>query len=607
MKINIATPGCVGMLPAMECDWIYADDNLEAFRLTRDAMQKPAPLVSAEIFQQTALDLQVPFVRWVDECMSAVPRSYWLTTPLSKNPFESHLFLHLVWLVVIDRITKYEKNALIIVTESQGLALALTELCRIRGWECKRYGKINSILRHWYRNFMALAKWFGKFLLLCYRVAVAKRIFTDEYVATRLAAAELLLETYILDGDLAKDGSYKDRYFPGLMAYYQAQGVNACYFPHFYRIPFRRIRQTYVAMKRSQTTFAPFEAFITFYDLALSACLSMRHALFSRLQAPLAFQGIPVSPLVYAERFTSGLRGIVPFVLERAPRRMAKAGVRPKWFIDWFENQTLDKGVVLGFSKDLPDCHTIAVRQYVPLSNLLSLHSSSGEISAGVAPNENWVCGEALKPIISHYDSLGIYSVVPALRYSHLHLPYPVTGKCETLLVLLTHSLEESMTILDCVMPLYSDEQAGISRFVVKTHPTMSLALFQQKVKLRFPTLETNIVEWTEGKLSELLPTAKVVVTSGSSAALEAICRGVPVALIGRRAGLNCNPLIWVEPKMWAIAYTSSDLKKVITQQLSEEQLPLEKRRAIAEITRRAFFMEAGNNEMRLFLPMKPN
>jgi len=601
--INIATPSHVCMLSAMECNWVYADDDLEAFHLISDALKKSRLLVSAEVFQQAALDIHAPFVNWVDECMSTAPRNYWLVTPLSKNPFESDLFLHLTWMILIEKFIKQGKNDLIVVTNSHGLTSALTELCRIRGWEFKCYGKTNNIFRHWRRNLTALAKWFGKLLLLSYRMAAVRSVFTNEYVTARLASTELLLETYILDGDLAEDGSFKDRYFPGLMAYYQSCGIRASYFPHFYRIPFSRIRQTYTAMKGSQTAFVPFEAFITPYDLAMAAWASISHALFPRLQASLAFQGMPVNPLVRAECFTSGLRGFMPLVLERAPRRMAKAGIKPKWFIDWFENQTLDKGVILGFNESLPDCHTIAVRQYVPLSNFLSLHSSSGEVSAGVAPRENWICGEALKPIISRYDLLGAYSVVPALRYSHIHRPYPAPSQCETLLVLLTHSLEESMVILDCVTPLVRDKEAGVSRFVVKTHPTMNLALFQQKVKRRFPALEINIVEWTNVELSELLPTAKVVVTSGSSAALEAICRGVPVVLIGRQAGLNFNPLIWVDSKMWTVAYTRNDLKKAITQQFCEERLPLEERRTIAENTRKAFFMETGNNEMRFFLP----
>lgn len=603
MKISVAMPGCVGKLEAKECGWIYADDDLETFRLIREVLGNPGLMVSAEVFQQTALDLQAPFVCWVDECMSATPRSYWLATPLSKNPFESNLFLHLVWMVLIDRTLKQEKNGIVVVTESHGLALALVELCRIRGWECKCYGKTGSLFRHGRRNFIAFAKWLGKLLLLGYKAIVAKSLFTDKFVTARLASTELLLETYIYDGDMRKDGSCEDRHFPGLMAYYRAQGVKASYFPLLHRIPFLRLRKTYAAMKQSEVPFVPFEAFITFRDIALAAWTSMRHGLSSRLPTLPAFQGVPVSALVRAECFTAGLRSIMPFVLASAPRRMEEAGIRPKWFIDWFENQTLDKGIVLGFRKVLPDCRIIAVKQYAPLSNFLSLFSASGEVKAGVAPNENWVCGEALIPLFSRFDSAGRYSAVPALRYAYLHQASPAIELGNTLLVLLTHSAEESLGILDCVAPLCRKEGTGASRFVVKTHPDMNLELFRRKAEQRFPGLEANIVEWTNCKLSELLPTAKIVVTSGSSAALEAVCRGIPVALIGRQAGLNFNPLLGIDPKMWLIAYTPEDLREAIAQRFCEEQLPGTERLAIAENTRKVFFMETGNDEMRRFLP----
>lgn len=603
MRINITTPGCLGKLGGMECGWIYADDNLETFRLTRDALEKSHPLVSAEVFQQTALDLQAVFVRWVDECMSTTSSSYWLATPLSKNPFESHLFLHLVWMILIDRVARQEKSEIIVVTRSHGLALALDELCRIRGWECKCNGKINSLLRHWCRNLTALAKWFGKLLSLGYRVIVVKRIFTDEYVAKRLVTTELLLKTYIHYGDMGGDGSCKDRYFPSLMAYYRAQGIKASYFPHLFHIPFQRIRETYARMKRSEIPFVPFEAFITFRDIALAAWMSMRYGLSLHLQRPPFFQDVPVSALVRAECFTAGLRSVMPFAMLRAPRRMAEAGIKPKWFIDWFENQSLDKGIVLGIKKGLPECHTIAVRQYAPLSNFLSLFSSSGEVNAGVAPIENWVCGEALKSMFTRFDTLGKYFAVPALRYAYLHQSPPALEACDTLLILLTHSVEESMGILDCVIPLCREKGMDISRFVAKVHPDMNLALFKQKVEQRFASLGRNTIEWSDCKVGELFQTARVVVTSGSSTAVEAVCRGIPVALVGRHAGLNFNPLEGINTKIWTIVYTPYELKTAITQQFCEERLPSTERFTIAKNTQNTFFMKTGAAEMRRFLP----
>lgn len=605
MKVSVTTPGGVGKLEAKKCGWIYADDDLETFRLVREVLGDAGLMVSAEVFQQTVLDLQAPFVCWVDECMSVMPPSYWLATPLSKNPFESNLFLHLAWMVVIDRAVQEGKNGIVVVTESHGLALALAELCRIRGWECKRYGKARSLFRHGHRNFIAFVKWLGKLLLLGYRAIVAKSLFTNKFVTTRLASTELLLETYIHDGDMGENGNCKDRYFPGLMACYRAQGVKAGYFPLLYRIPFLRLWKTYAAMKRSDIPFVPFEVFITFRDIVLAARTSARYALSFHLPSSLVFQDMPASALVRAECFTAGLRSVIPFILASAPRRMTGAGLQPKWFIDWFENQSLDKGIVLGLKEGLPECRAIAVRQYAPLSNFLSLFSTSGEVKAGVAPAENWVCGEALKPMLSCFDCVGRYSAVPALRYAYLHQASPVIELGNTLLVLLTHSVEESLGILDCVVPLCRKEEAGATRFVVKTHPDMNLELFRRKAEQRFPDFEANIVEWTSRKLSELLPITKIVVTSGSSTALEAVCWGIPVILIGRQAGLNFNPLWGVDPKMWLIVYTPEGLREAIARNFCEERLSSTERISIAEHTRKAFFMEAGNDEMRRFLPIE--
>lgn len=74
-------------------------------------------------------------------------------------------------------------------------------------------------------------------------------------------------------------------------------------------------------------------------------------------------------------------------------------------------------------------------------------------------------------------------------------------------------------------------------------------------------------------ELIRRLPAAKAVVTSGSSTALEAVCQGILVVLIGRQAGLNFNPLEGVDSRMWAIVYTPEDLGEVIARKFSEDQL----------------------------------
>lgn len=604
MEISIAAPECVSRLGAVEGGWIYADEDLEVFHLVRDVLSKFPPLVPPKVFQQAALDLQVPFVEWVDECMSTTPCDYWLATPLSKNPFESQLFLHLIWMVLIDQAIRQGESKITVITASHGLTLALSELCRIRGFGCIQYGKTRNLFRYWWGNFSSLAKWFGKLFLLSYKTTLARGVFTEEYVASRLTAIELLIETYILDGDVGKDGHCRGRYFSGLLEYYRSQGIKAGYFPLLYHVPFFRLRAIYVAMKKSEDHFIPFEAFISFRDIAHAAWKSLRYGLTHWPPSTLFFQGLPVTRLVRTESFRAGLRGMMPFALANTPRRMAEAGIKPKWFIDWFENQVLDKGVVLGLRKGLPECHPIAVRQYVPLSNALSLFSSSGEVAAGVAPAENWVCGEALKPMVSRFDAVGKYFVVPALRYSYLHQTIPSMMKADTLLVLLTQSAEESMSILDCVAPLCQEEEKSISHFIVKPHPNVYLAALRKKAKRHFPILETNIVEWSNKKLSDLLSIAKIVVTSGSSAAVEAVCLGIPVVLIGRQVGLNFNPLEGIDHRMWVIVYTPGELKEAIANKFSEVRLSDKERFEIAERTRKTFFMEAGSGEMHSFLPM---
>lgn len=599
MKLSVAHPASLGDLRGFEGRWVYADDDLEGFLRARERLPRAMLPLPPEALQRAAVALQAPFVRWVDACMEARPPLDWLATPFNRNTFDSNLFLHVVWLTQIDMVASEGGADILVITRSEGLARALTELCHLRGWPCRHHGRVWQQWRQWRLNGLALAKWFGKLLLLGYKAWLSRRIFDEEYVRTRLAGVELLLETYVLDGDMGPDGSCRDRYFPGLMDYYRKRGMNAGYFPHLFRIPWHRLHATFTSMRRGEVPFVPYERFVTLADVCHAAWTSLHSALsFRRFGTQLAFQGVPVVELVRAENFVNGVRSLIPAVLAHAPAHMAHMGIRPKWYIDWFENQVLDKGVALGVRKYWPECCHIAARQYVPYGNALHFFSSTGEVRGGVAPITNWVCGEALAALLSRHDTEGRYAVVPALRYAGLYRRIPEGVRGDALLVLLTHSMEESMTILRGVAALCG---LGIPRFIVKTHPNVPLPRLRENVRQQLPELETSAVEWADGMLADLLPLARCVVTAGSSAAVEAVCAGVPVVLVGRSAGLDFNPLEGVDKRMWGVAHDTQELADSVRNRFSLNSAERASCVRFGRETCERYFLEVNEGSMAKF------
>ncbi len=602
MQLKLVHPDCVQHLRGFEGDWVYADENLDEYQAVVATMGGDEHrLLSPEAFQKNVGDLQTPFVQWVDDCMAEHAPRDWLTTPLRKNPFDSHLFLHLAWLVALEPVLSRSGRDIAVVTRSLGLARTLEQLCRERLLACQCHGKARLFFGKAAADAMTFLKWGGKILSLLCRVVLARVILGKRYVAARLSTTELLVESYLHEGDLNVHGAFSDRYFPGLLAFYRGQGLKAASFPFLYRIPLLRCGTAYLRMKNSATPFAPFELFLKIRDVLHAAWASLAAR---AIAFPVkAFHGVKVDGLVDAERFSAALGGLIPLALSCAPRRMAEGGMAPSWFVDWFENQSLDKGINLGLQEALPSCRSVAARLYIPSRNMLSLFTSPGEVVAEVAPTENWVCGNALKAVVALYGAPGEYRVMPALRYSHLYGDVPETGETDALLILLSHSLEESLGIMDCAAAALSSAAEWRVRVVVKPHPDLNIGLLRRKFFDRFPSLQAERIEWTTRKLAELLPAASVVVTSGSGSAVEAVCRGVPIVLVGRLAGLDYNPLEWVDKRMWESVYASEQLVAAVYRRLSATVGAREKLRQLAEEMKLDFFLEANDENMRRFLP----
>lgn len=601
--LTVVHPRSLGRSRGTTGQWAYADEKLETHQAAERALgARLQRLVAPEEFQAAATRLRRPFVEWIDTNLRGKHPFEWLFTPLNKNPYSSNLFLHCVWLTLITMRLQRGDTALVVVTASPGLARALRENGKRFGVPCKRIGGFNFAIDAWTDNLRGLLGMVARAFYIALRALAARAILGSAQVAA-LRSIDALIETWVHHGDLSADGAFRDRYFPGVMRTYQTHGLQCAYYPLLHRIPVRNVIDTYRQMRGSALLFAPFELFIKPADVLSAAMKCVAQGLKGAPLAHPQFNGVDAGPLASSATFRSAVGGLLPFLLERAPQRMAAAGVRPKWFLDWFENHPIDKAGVIGFQNIHPPCNVIAVRQYVPSPNLLSLYSTSGEVEAGVAPIDNQVCGRASLESARLYDARGRYRVVPALRYAHLHGTNLVGETQADLLVVLTHSREESLAILTCVGTSLPTLVRLFERIVIKPHPDVNPDHLRAMAEARSAALSREgKVSWSDRPVSALLASSRLVVTAGSNSSLEAVCRGIPVVLVGRHAGLDMNPLEGVAQEMWTLVYGSEQLS-VAAQQWAAGRLPPQTFKALGNTIRDAFFEPVTEAAMSAFLP----
>jgi hypothetical protein len=601
MNLMVIHPTCLKRYHGSGGKWVYADHDQEIYeRVKRGLGMKAQALMTPVDFQAVVVKLRKEFVSWVDRNLSLDSVEKWVLTPLYKNPFNNNIFLHLCWLSVITMAIKDKSDNMIVVTESHALCQTLRQICQSNSVRFDGIGFLRFALTQIYQNFRTLVGTGLRTLQLVYRILLARIILGEPY-KRRLSDIDILVGTFLHDTCLSEEGMFTDKYFPELVNWYARQGMHPASYPAFSQIPLKRLPSLYRRMRCSSTLFIVFELFITLSDFVTSFGRCFREVFLKERVIP--FLGMEVGPLVQIPRFRWAIAGWESLLLMMTPKRMSDSGVHPRWVVAWYENQPHDKANTIGFGRLSPPCHVIAVRQYGFIPNFLSLYTTTCEIKAGASPQKNWICGAAQKEAASIYDATGDYRVVPALRYQYL---YETNGSFEVrqekcLSILLTHSRQESIGIVNCLMTVFPYLSTVCEQIRIKPHPDLGAKVIQPIIEQMWP--EAKSLFWEEKGLDSLFNISRIVVTAGTSSAVEAVCYGIPVIIIGRVAGLDMNPLEFLDQRLWKVVYDAQGLRKAFESWSPTHPLTLVERLALGREIRRLNFEPVNDVTMRAFMP----
>ena len=557
MTLSVAHPQRLGWL-ADDDRWIYTDDDIIDYARTAAEYGEARRLLDPAALQAAISRTTSEYLDWVDAVLVDQPPHYWLAASYFKDVVCTPTLLHLACLRAATDGSTAGHN-IVVVTRSAALA---TQIVALGGRRC-------SSAAMWWpdalkRSAAGWAHWLVRPWQIWLRSVLAAVQLGSDY-RDKLKNVQVLVDTFFFAEDLAPDGHYEDRFSPGLIDWYQTQGLRAASMPYTGHLPLCVMRGAYRRMRDSGTLFALGESFLGIADCLLGAW----HALRTLQQPPdfaaVPFCGIQVSPLVSRWWRLSALQTVTSQIWKRVPRNMRRHGLQPDYVFDWYENQPLDKAICLGFGADSGHTHVIAGRQYFPASGIVNFFSTAGEISAGATPTLNWVCGKRIAALFERYDHVGRYTVVPALRYAHLFTDV-VAAEERSLAIFLTSSPQESMSILECV---FAADTAcfGFESVLIKMHQSVD-DQFRELAEKRWPAIRASRVSWDRRSASAILDEARLVVTGGSSVALEAVCRGAPVIVSGRSAGINFNVLDGVDQQLWRLAYNSKEFEHLVREWL---------------------------------------
>jgi surface carbohydrate biosynthesis protein (TIGR04326 family) len=544
--------------------WIFlARDYRLMRRLARELGKKFAAVIITDILSQVADEIRTEHIEWIDRLNRANGGQsiWWFGAVSSRNVHSSNLFLYSCYLLVLQRVWQNpDTRPDLIVVDSPGLAECIEFWIKTNNADIsvRRVSSKKMFLRN-IRPF------------LHYVMSVA--IFGARYFAalfTRLCLVpkkgdgpQVVVDTFVHNDSLSEQGVFRDRYFPFLHEFLQAEGHQVLVHPVLYGFRYNYV-SIFRRMRKSLTSFIIQEDYlqISDYVAALLAPLTLRGIKIQQGH----FRGINLDPVIQEEhRLQPSLPVMQSILTYRLWRRLNLSGVALSWVISWYENQVIDKALIAGVRDAYPGIRIVGAQMFIHIPNYLSLYPSQSEQKAGFTPDLMLQTGEGQCKTALKYAHAIPCRAAAALRYAHLYTKQCGTERSATpqdgILVLLPFFMDETLEILDILLDAVQEIPDG-TEFLIKCHPDYSSSeeIIDAFGRDHWPK-EFRI--W-DGSLSAAFEKAALVIASNSSSMVEAVVLGIPVIFIKRNSNLNMNPLAGIPSADFVSCFSGPQIARAI-------------------------------------------
>ena len=368
-----------------------------------------------------------------------------------------------------------------------------------------------------------------------------------------------IIDCFVID-DNFKDFADKNRYFPGITRYLNPSERERTFFsPNFfgtlnYRKLFREARE-------NREVFIFKEEFLTAEDYyrAFFHAFRVRNLIKKyKWESPIE---ILFREELMKNRFNlnSALAILNYSFFKRLKEKRVKLGL----VLDWFENQSVDKGFNLGVNTFFPEAKHGGYQGFPLIPNYIHLYPTDYEKKNKLIPDEILVMGEGLKENIKRFSRGISVDVAPAFRFSYLwneRRSYPDNNFFQILISLpmAWGDCYEMCEIIAEVIPFLKDEEVVLK---IKPHPTAK----REKVKRLFQIFNINEEHLVDGDFSEIIEKTNLLISRESSTCLETLARGIPVIVLGNRKGLDFNSIPReITGDIWQKCFDAKELREKI-------------------------------------------
>ena len=558
-----------------------------------------------QLLNSIALEVRTKFHVLIDRlALGKEDNIHWVVSNIaSRNKYHSPLFIRCCQLSLVKKLIE-EKNVEQVVLSDYTLARVL------KRYYSNKHASILIICSEKYKEkvkrilapFAVFAKVFYQFSL-----RIIGRSKSDK-VKIHKNSYLTLLDTFVINSEVEEEGSihkgeYKDRYYPGILgALTEEEEENTLFLPTI--IGFKNPINAFKIIRSSKSRFLIRDDFLLISDylFALQHPFQVLKFRFPKT----FFIGFDITPLIKQETYHKCcnhicLEGLLNY---RFAYRLAILGVKVRLLVEWYENQPLDKGAIVGFHHFHPRTQIVGYQGYI-ISRLLHhyVYPINSELRSNAVPDNVAVIGKGLLDDVKEFCNEINVITAPAFRNQNVWQKrkyYPKAGQF-TILVALPMDLNETASILRLLYKLPMKINKTEVKYLIKPHPSYG----PQQIKGFIPEGRQNF-DIKTGYFNNYLEKADLLISNASITSVESLAKGIPVIIIGDQNGIIQNPIPYDVPDdIWTLCFTPEEIKRAISHFINKSVESKELYAKIGELIRDRYFEPVTIEKVRAFLSLK--
>ena len=376
-----------------------------------------------------------------------------------------------------------------------------------------------------------------------------------------------LLDTFILNKistiDSLTSNKYDDRYYNSLL-----EGLDDSIKKYIYFIPtiigFKNPISIFKKIRKAHNNFLIHDDFLKIKDYFFILSQPFK---INKLKLPeVEFRGYQMHDILMNEKLksSSDFTSLLGLLYYRFTERISQYGLKVKHVVNWYENQSIDRGLIKGFHTFYPAVQVYGYQGYI-ISKALYLYTqpNRSEYIGGVVPDKVLVTGKKLIDSVKEFCNDIVVDTAPGFRFSKVwrkRLYYP-KDSLFSILVGLPLGLSDSKYILKSIINIKNNFPVKDFNFSIKPHPTWS----ETRIKSLFNDGELDDFIFVDGDFHDNIEKSNLLISNSSSVSLESLAKGVPVIIIAPLTGIVQNPIPnEVSNRIWKITYSSNQLLEAI-------------------------------------------